>query len=143
MKDNETKDRFIELRSQGLPFAKIAAELNVSKTALINWERDFKEEIDNLRAIELEAMYDKYCLSVRKKVEFFGDVLSRIQRELETRDLSSISTEKLFAMYAHFYREAQRELPELTFKDDEEVQTSKSERRAVAGLLTDQYKRIS
>ena len=59
MKDNETKDRFIELRSQGLPFAKIAAELNVSKTALINWERDFKEEIDNLRAIELEAMYDK------------------------------------------------------------------------------------
>jgi hypothetical protein len=88
-------------------------------------------------------MYDKYCLSVRKKVEFFGDVLSRIQRELETRDLSSISTEKLFAMYALFYREAQRELPELTFKDDEEVQTSKSERRAVAGLLTDQYKRIS
>jgi len=46
-------------------------------------------------------------------------------------------------MYAHFYREAQRELPELTFKDDEEVQTSKSERRAVAGLLADQYKRIS
>jgi len=59
------------LRSQGLPFAKIATELNVSKTALINWEQDFKEEINNLRAIELEAMYDKYYLSLRKRVEFF------------------------------------------------------------------------
>jgi hypothetical protein len=55
---------------------------------LISWERNFKEEIDNVRAIELEAMYDKYYLSTRKKVEFFGDVLSRIQDELETWDLS-------------------------------------------------------
>ena len=126
MKNNETKDRFIELRSQGLPFAKIAAELNVSKTALINWEHDFKEEIDNLRAIELEAMYDKYYLSVRKKVEFFGDVLARIQGELETRDLSSISTEKLFAMYAHFYREAERTLPELKFRTDDEIKRDRA-----------------
>jgi len=98
MKDVKTKERFIELRGQGLPLAKIAAEINVSKTTLINWERDFREEIDNLRAVELEALYDKYYLSVRKKVEFFGDVLNRIRGELETRDLSTISTDKLFAM---------------------------------------------
>jgi hypothetical protein len=30
-----------------------------------------KEEIDNLGAIELAAMYDKYYLSMRKQVEFF------------------------------------------------------------------------
>jgi hypothetical protein len=62
-------------------------------------------------------MYDKYCLSTPKKVEFFGDVLSRIQRELETRDLLEIPTEKLFATYAHFYGEAQQHaLPELTLR---------------------------
>ena len=55
---------------------------------MISWERNFKEQIDNRQAVELEAMYDKYYLSVRKKVEFFGDVLNRIQGELETRDLS-------------------------------------------------------
>ena len=126
MKDNETRDRFIELRSQGLPFAKIAAELNVSKTALINWERDFKEEIDNLRAIELEAMYDKYCLSVRKKVEFFGDVLSRIQRELETRELSESPAEKLFATYTLFYQEALHALPELTCHSDDDVRVARA-----------------
>jgi len=134
MKDIETKERFIELRGQGLPLAKIAAEINVSKTTLINWERDFREEIDNQRAVELEALYDKYYLSVRKKVEFFGDVLTRIQNELETRDLSTIPTEKLFAMYAHFYQEAQRALPVIKFQDEGEVQSSKSHRFALNEL---------
>jgi len=106
----------------------------VSKTALINWEQDFKEEIDNLRAIGLEAMYDKYYLSVRKRVEFFGDVLGRIKHELETRDLSSIPTEKLFAMYAHFYREAERTLPELKFYTDDEIQRDKALRESSQSL---------
>ena len=128
MKNNETKARFMELRAQGLPLAKIAAEIKVSKTTLVNWEGDLKEQIDNLRAMELEAMYDKYHLSTRKKVEFFGDILSRIQRELETRELSEIPTEKLFAMYAHFYREAQHALPELTFRNDYEVKVAKAMR---------------
>ena len=134
MKDTETKERFIELRGQGLPLAKIAAEINVSKTTLINWERDFREEIDNLRAVELEALYDKYYLSVRKKVEFFGDVLNRIHDDLETRDLSTVPTDKLFAMYAHFYQEAQRSLPAIKFHDEDEVEASKSQRLMLTGL---------
>ncbi len=88
----------MELRGQGLPLAKIAAEIGVSKTTLLNRDQDLKEQIDNLKAVELEPMYDKFYLSTRKQVEFFGDLLRRIQRELETRDLSSIPTEKLFAM---------------------------------------------
>jgi transcriptional regulator with XRE-family HTH domain len=128
MKDTQTKERFMELRGQGLPLAKIAAEIGVSKTTLINWDRDLKEEIDNLKAVELEAMYDKFYLSTRKQVEFFGDILSRIQRELETRDLTELPTEKLFAMCAHFYREAQHALPELTFRSDDEVKVARGQR---------------
>ncbi|MGZ4947057.1 MAG: hypothetical protein ACXV5N_11825 [Halobacteriota archaeon] len=134
MKDNKTKERFIELRGQGLPLARIAAEINVSKPTLINWGHEFREEIDNAQAIEFEAMYDKYYLSVRKKVEFFGDVLNRIQSELETRDLSTISTEKLFAMYAHFYQEAQRALPDIKFKSKAEVEASKSGKQFLDGI---------
>ena len=142
MKDVKTKERFIELRGQGLPLAKISAELDVSKPTLISWERNFKEEIENVRAIELEAMYDKYYLSTRKKVEFFGDVLSRIQGELEMRDLSTIPTDKLFAMYAHFYREAQHTLPKIEFRDEGEVQISKSKRKALARAASESYEPI-
>jgi hypothetical protein len=38
-----------------------------------------KEEIDNLKAVKAEALYEKFCLSTRKQGEFF-DKLSRIQR---------------------------------------------------------------
>jgi hypothetical protein len=33
---------------------------------LINWDWDLKEEIDNPKAVELEALYDKFYLSTRK-----------------------------------------------------------------------------
>jgi DNA-binding XRE family transcriptional regulator len=81
----------------------LAAKVEVSKTTLTNWERDLKEGRDNLKAVELEALSDKFYLATCKHVEFFRDKLSRIQRELETRDLSSTPTEKLFATRAHFY----------------------------------------
>ncbi|MGZ4885498.1 MAG: hypothetical protein ACXVI7_09175 [Halobacteriota archaeon] len=71
-------------------------------------------------------------------MEFFGDVLNRIQSELETRDLSTISPEKLFAMYAHFYQEAQRALPEIEYKNEGEVEASKSGKQ----LLDDIHKSI-
>jgi hypothetical protein len=48
--------------------------------------------------VELEALYDKLYLSPRKQVEFFGDILSRIQWELETRELYKVQTKKLFAI---------------------------------------------
>ncbi len=94
----------------------MAAKVEIGKTTLTNWERDLKEEStltnweqdleegrDNLKAVELEALSDKFYLATCKHVEFFRDKLSRIQRELETRDLSSTPTEKLFATRAHFY----------------------------------------
>ena len=50
MHDEKTVQRFIELRSQGWPFARIATELNVSKPTLIHWSRNHQFQIQNLRA---------------------------------------------------------------------------------------------
>ena len=36
MKDQETKEKFVELRAKGLSFDRIAQELHVSKQSLIN-----------------------------------------------------------------------------------------------------------
>jgi hypothetical protein len=107
----------------------------VSKTTVINWDREFTEEIDNLRAGEREAMYQTNHISTRKKLEFFGDFLSRIQRELETRDVPSIQTEKLFAVYPHFCREAQHAVPEIEFRDEDDARVEKSERGTRSDIL--------
>ncbi len=42
MHTNETKDRFIELRAQGLSLAKIASDLGVSKRTLVDWNHEFR-----------------------------------------------------------------------------------------------------
>jgi len=59
-KDNETKNKFIELRGQGLSFDKIVKELGVSKGTLLKWEKELKQEISEVRFIELESMIQNY-----------------------------------------------------------------------------------
>ena len=59
MKDTKTKARFIELRGPELPLKSIADELGVSKTTLVNWEQDLREQVGNVRAMELEVLHDR------------------------------------------------------------------------------------
>jgi len=64
-------------------------------------------------------------------------VLSRIQSGLETRGLSTIPTEKLFATYENLYQEVRRALPEIAFRDQDEIRASRAER---TGTLSDSLK---
>ena len=52
MHDDKIVQRFIDLRVQGWSFARIAAELKVSKPTLIAWSRKHQHIIANLVAIE-------------------------------------------------------------------------------------------
>jgi len=62
---------------------------------------------------------------------------------VETRDLSLISTEKLFALYAHFYRETQHTLPKITFRDEDEVRADKFQRKSLGDVVAENQKQIS
>lgn len=116
MKDNETKDRFIELRAQGWSFDQIAKELRVSKQTLINWSREFENEIGNLRAIELESLREKYFLTKQARIEFFGKQLERIKQELGQRNLTEVSTEKLFGLLIKMGNEMKEDRGEIEFR---------------------------
>ena len=59
MKPIETKHNFIKLRAKGNSFDKIAKELGVAKQTLIDWSKEFEEEIANLKAIELTDMEER------------------------------------------------------------------------------------
>jgi len=45
MTEHEAKDRFIELRVQGLSFKEISSELKISIQTLADWARDLRDEI--------------------------------------------------------------------------------------------------
>lgn len=48
------------------------------------------EFLANLKAIELEALQEKYYLNKRKQIELFVEKLQAIKDEFEKRDLSDI-----------------------------------------------------
>ena len=50
MHDDQTVQRFIELRAQGKTYARLMTELNVSKPTLIAWSRKHQFQIQNLKA---------------------------------------------------------------------------------------------
>mgnify|MGYP001565353436 CR=1 FL=1 len=96
MEDLSVKEKFIELRGMGRSFDSIAKELSVSKQTLINWSQQFSVEINNFKALELDALREKYLLSRKAKVEMFGEMLNRLKEEFLKRDFSSIPPKDLF-----------------------------------------------
>jgi len=139
----QDKERLIEMRAQGVSYDKIAQELNKSKQTLINWSNDLKEEIANRRALELEALYEKFYLLKEKRISLFGTILGRIKTELDNRDLEKIPTDKLFELFIKYYDLLKREFIELNFKDSKEIQEEKTERALLDMAVTPQEKELN
>ncbi len=115
MHDDKTVQRFVELRSQGWPFARLAAELNVSKPTLINWSRKHQFQIQNLRAIELEALADQWLSSVSDRLSRLGEQLQKVEAELATRDIKALSTPQLHSLARNLRRQMERVAGPLQF----------------------------
>jgi len=98
MHDAATKEKFVELRAQGKSFASIAEELGVSKTTLIDWSRQDNEQIMNLRAINNEALREKYRVAKEHQLRTLSSRLEAVEGELEKRGLTDVPTEKLFGV---------------------------------------------
>lgn len=99
-KTMEEVERFIELRARGYSFEKISQEIGVSKPTLIVWERKNEEQIAELRAIEIQAILEKYKLMRLERAEAFSSVLSLALEELKQRgeQIKTMSTDKLLSM---------------------------------------------
>src|SRR5664279_5735049 len=98
MHDENTVQRFIELRASGMTFARLMTELNVSKPTLIAWSRKHQFQIQNLKAIELEALGEKWLASVTDRVNAFGEQLRQVETELARRNVGDLTTPQLYTL---------------------------------------------
>ena len=121
MELTETKQKFIELRAQGLSFDKIAKELGKSKQTLIDWSRDLSGEIANLKAIQLEEMYKTFYLTKENRLQTLGTMLSKIKEEVETREFTDVPTEKLLDLLLKYNTKVAEELVEPTYRSQDEI----------------------
>ena len=95
MKSQETKNKFVELRAKGLSFDKISKQLNVSKPVLIGWSRELSLEVANAKSLELDLLQEKYALSVKDRLQNFGEMQKKLIAEFKTRNISDLPTDKL------------------------------------------------
>lgn len=129
MKETDTREEFINLRARGFSFEKISKELSVCKTTLVEWGKDFEEEISNLKALELEALFEKYYMLKEHRVQLFGGLLCRIHDELSKRDFSKVGTTQLMELMLKFSNQLKDEITEPELKSSSQIELSKEQRK--------------
>lgn len=115
MHDAEVQQQFISLRAKGQSFAAIAEALNVSRGTLVNWSRKFRFEIQNLHAIEMEALQEQLIASKEVRAKALAQQLCRVETELTSRNLADIPTAKLFSLAESLRRQIVQETGDITF----------------------------
>ena len=115
MHDDKIVQRFIDLRVQGWSFARLAAELNVSKPTLIAWSRKHQHTIANLVAIEREERLNQLINTTEERLSRMGAELRAAETELAKRDLSTLSTGRLLSHLESLRRQVRREAGPLQF----------------------------
>ena len=115
MHDEKTVQRFIDLRVQGWSFARLAAELNVSKPTLIAWSRKHQHTIANLVVIEREERLNQLLATTEERLRRLGAELRAAEAELAKRDLASLSTGRLLSHIESLRRQVRREAGPLQF----------------------------
>ena len=142
MADSKTRERFIELRAKGLSFDKIAKDLGKAKQTLIDWSKDYQEEIANLKALELETLYEKYYLQKEARLKTFGEMLNKIKTEIETRDLSEVPTARLLDLLLRYDSQVKEELVEPVFSSSEEILEEQADRDLLETLTDPQNRKL-
>lgn len=112
----DQQDRFIELRAKGVPYSEIEKEIGVSKPTLIKWGKELQLDIGNRKALEWEYLQEKYFVSKKKRLEILGEQLLNVKEELAKRDLSEVSTEKLFDIQMKLTEKLKAEEVEIVFR---------------------------
>jgi len=134
METTELKERFIELRAKGWSFDRIAKELGKAKQTLIDWSKELQDEIANLKALELEALYEKYYLLKETRLQSFGEMLTKIKTEVERRDLSDVPTDKLLELLLKYNSQVKEEIVEPVFKSSVDLREERTDRELLEEL---------
>ena len=131
MKDQVTVQKFIELRSKGVSYARIAEQLGVAKSTLILWSREKQHLIQNLRAIEWEDFVDRTLASRQETLKTISAQLRRVEAELAQRDLASVPTARLQNMAEQLRRRLDRECAPTLFTAGVELHRDDETRPAI------------
>ena len=136
METTELREKFIQLRAKGWSFDKIAKETGKAKQTLIDWSKELQDEIGTRKAIELEALYESYYLMRESRLQTFGAMITKIKKEVESRDLSDVPTDKLLELLLKYNSQVKEEIVEPIYKTSQEIKEERQDRELLEELTT-------
>ena len=128
MKDAKTKFTCFKLRAQGKSLATIADTVGVRRQTVANWLKEHHEEVENLKAMELDALREACWMTTQARIECLSARLEHITAELDKRDFSDVPTAKLVELELKTRAELAREFAEPRIRSEQELKDAKTER---------------
>src|SRR5881628_2906176 len=110
MHTTETKHKFIELRAKEWSYRRIAEELGVDKSTLFLWRKEFGQQIEDLRQMELEALQEELLGSQAERFKALVADYQRYHKELETRKPQNVPQYMLFRMVCRLRDQVERRI---------------------------------
>jgi hypothetical protein len=86
MHNQDTINQFIELRARNISIRTIADQIGVHRNTLLEWQYKYAEEVDNLRAVELEAIQERVLPKYEEQLTELMEDYKRVTEELRSRD---------------------------------------------------------
>jgi len=111
----EIRQKFIERRAHGWTLVRIASELCVAKSTLIEWSRQLRFELQNQCALELDDLQNRLLGPTQQRATALAERLAAVETELRKRDLSQLSTPHLYALSASLRRQIEQTIGDIRF----------------------------
>jgi DNA-binding transcriptional MerR regulator len=128
MNNLDTKLRVIELRAQGNSLNAIAKLVGVRRQTVADWLIDCAEEVDNLKAMELDALLEAFLISKRKRLEQLTARLEQIRAEIDKRGFADVPTEKLLELEEDARKALENECSRACIRSEQELKKAKVDR---------------
>lgn len=122
--DATVKERFIELRANGVPYSEIEKELGVSKPTLMKYAKEFELEISNLHALQMQSLFDQHYVTKEKRVQLLGEELNRLEEEIQKREYSEMSLKELVELKLKYADKLKGEEVPLMLQDKADLEDS-------------------
>lgn len=98
----EKMEKFVELRAAGEAFDGISRKLGVAKSTLIEWSKKFKPQLKEAEDSRIDHLRRKFSVSQVRRIENLGSFYTKIQKEIMSRELKNIPTERLLDLALKF-----------------------------------------
>lgn len=130
----QTKLRIIEMRAEGLSYAKIAGELEISKQSVVDIAKESIDHISTLQAVGMEAFFEAERINKRGRIERLTALQARLQEEIEGRDLTQLPTDKLVTLFLKTTDALKNEVYTPTIQSTSEQEKAARERESFSWI---------